>query len=509
MKDNKIKLITEVLAIVVIVLVSFVGVYKQEHNIMENKIKEYKYSTDLDGYREIVLEVSSEEKSETENDEESNKEDTTENSEDDAKEETTENSETKVENDNKYEEYKNSKKIIEKRLKLLGVQDYTISQNTENGTIYIQIPENNDTDHLISNLVQVGKFSIKDSEDESKVFLNNDNLKNAKASYNTSTNGTVVFIQFEFNKDGKKILKDISSNEYKTKEDSSTSQEEKSEESSEEENVNSENQTSDTATEDTENNSEEENVNSENQTSDTSTENNSEEKNQKKVVLSIDESSLITTSFDDVIENGAINLSMNQATNDTDSINDTLKSASTICSILNSGEMPLTYEVKQNAYVQTDISKEHINKAYIAIGAIFAIALIYLIIKFKEKGIIASIAYIGFLALDLLIVRYTNVLISIESIVTAVIILAMNYLFVYELLKMDENTKTWDLFKSQILKAIPIVLIGVIFAFTKFTKLSTCGMFIFWGVTLSFIYNYILTINMIKQIRKGANINEE
>ena len=489
MKDNKIKLITEVLAIVVIVLVSFVGVYKQEHNIMENKIKEYKYSTDLDGYREIVLEVSSEEKSETENDEESNKEDTTENSEDDAKEETTENSETKVENDNKYEEYKNSKKIIEKRLKLLGVQDYTISQNTENGTIYIQIPENNDTDHLISNLVQVGKFSIKDSEDESKVFLNNDNLKNAKASYNTSTNGTVVFIQFEFNKDGKKILKDISSNEYKTKEDSSTSQEEKSEESSEEENVNSENQTSDTSTE--------------------NTENNSEEKNQKKVVLSIDESSLITTSFDDVIENGAINLSMNQATNDTDSINDTLKSASTICSILNSGEMPLTYEVKQNAYVQTDISKEHINKAYIAIGAIFAIALIYLIIKFKEKGIIASIAYIGFLALDLLIVRYTNVLISIESIVTAVIILAMNYLFVYELLKMDENTKTWDLFKSQILKAIPIVLIGVIFAFTKFTKLSTCGMFIFWGVTLSFIYNYILTINMIKQIRKGANINEE
>ena len=459
MKDNKIKLITEILAIVVIVLVSFVGVYKQEYNIMENKIKEYKYSTDLEGYREIVLEVSSEEKAQTENDEESNKEDTTENSEDDAKEETTENSETKVENDNKYEEYKNSKKIIEKRLKALGVQDYTISQNTENGTIYIQIPENDNTDHLIGNLVQVGKFSIKDSEDESKVFLTNDNLKNAKASYNTSTNGTVVFLQFEFNKDGKKILKDISSNEYKTKEDSSTSQEEKSEESSEEENVNSENQTSDTSTE--------------------NTENNSEEKNQKKVVLSIDESSLITTSFDDVIENGAINLSMNQATNDTDSINDTLKSASTICSILNSGEMPLTYEVKQNTYVQTDISKEHINKAYIAIGAILAI------------------------------VRYTNVLISIEGIVTAVIILAMNYLFVYELLKMDENTKTWDLFKSQILKAIPIVLIGVIFAFTKFTKLSTCGMFIFWGVTLSFIYNYILTINMIKQIRKGANINEE
>lgn len=489
MKDNKIKLITEILAIVVIVLVSFVGVYKQKYNIMENQVKGYKYSKDLDGYREIVLEVSSEEKAATENNEESDKEDTTESDEENAKEETAENNEKNVENDNKYEDYKNSKKIIEKRLKSLGVHDYTISQDTENGTIYIQIPENDDTDHLIGNLVQVGKFAIKDSEDESKIFLNNNNLKKVSTAYNTSSNGTVVFLQFEFNKEGKKILKDISSNEYKTIDESSTSQDESSKESSEEENKDSENNTNDTSTEETENNT--------------------EKTTQKKIVLSIDESSLISTSFDDVIENGTINLTMNKATSDMDSVNETLTSASTICSILNSGEMPLTYEIKQNAYVQTDISKEDINKAYVAIGVTFAIALIYLIIKFKKRGIIASIAYIGFLALDLLIVRYTNVLISIESIVAAVIVLAINYLFVYELLKMDENTKAMGLFKSQILKAIPIVLISVIFAFTKFTKLSTCGMFIFWGVTLSFIYNYILTSDMIKQIGKGADINEE
>ena len=444
MKDNKIKLITEILAIVVVILVT-----SEEST------------------------SNSEEKDEKDNNEENEKEETTENNEE----------------NNKYEDYKNSKKIIEKRLKSLGVQDYTISQNTENGTIYIQVPENDDTDNLISNLAQVGKLTIKDSEDDSKIFLDNDNIKKVSAAYNTSTNGTVVYLRFEFNKEGKKILKDISSNEYKTIDESSTTQDENSDESSEEENADSENNTNDTSTKETENNA--------------------EEKTQKKIVLSIDESSLITTSFDDVIENGTINLTMNNATTDTDSVNDTLKSASTICSILNSGKMPLTYEIKQNTYVQTDISKESINKVYVAIAVTVAIALIYLIINFKERGIIASIAYIGFLALDLLIVRYTNVLISIESIVTAVIVLAMNYLFVYELLKTDKNTKTLDLFKSQILKSFPIVLTGVIFAFTKFTKLSTCGMVIFWGVTLSFIYNYILTINMIKQIRKGANINEE
>lgn len=492
MKDNKIKLITEILAIVVIALVSFVGVYKQKYNIMENQVKGYEYSKDLDGYREIVLEASSEEKAETENNEESNNEDTTENSEEKDKEENSENNEENVENDNKYEDYKTSKNIIEKRLKSLGAQDYTISQNNENGTIYIQIPENEDTDFIIGNLARVGKFEVKDSEDESKIFLTHDNLKKVHLAYNKSVNGKIENIQleFNFNKEGKNILKDLSSNEYKTGNEPSTSQDENSENLNEESNENAENNTNDSSTEESESKT--------------------DEKTQKKVVLSLDESPLITTSFDRVIENGAIDLTMNNSeSTDTDTDTETFKSALAISSILNSGEMPLTYEVKQNAYVQTDISKENINKAYIAIGAIFAIALIYLIIKFKEKGIVASIAYIGFLALDLLIVRYTNVLISIESIVTEIIILAMNYLFVYELLKMNENTKTWDLFKSQILKAIPIVLIGVIFAFTKFTKLSTCGMFIFWGVTLSFIYNYVLTINMIKQIRKGANINEE
>ncbi len=473
MKDNKIKLITEILAIVVIVLVSFVGVYKQKYNTMENQVKGYKYSKDLDGYREIVLEVSSEE-----NNSESKAEDDT--SEQDENSDT---QEENNENDNKYEDYKNAERIFKKRLQLLGIQDYTISQNNENGTVYIQIPENEDTDYIVSSLLQIGKFEVKDSEDESKIFLTNDELKKVHLSYNKLSDEKAGRLQFKFNKDGKKVLKDITSNEYKTKDESSTSQNENSEESNEEKNEELENTTNATDTEEKESEK--------------------EEKTQKKLVLSMDGSSLISTNFENTIENGVIDLTTNIQNGNT------LKSVSAICSILNSGKLPLTYEIKQNAYVQTDISKENINKAYVAIGVTFAIALIYLIIRFKKKGIVASIAYIGFLALDLLIVRYTNVLISIESIVAAVIVLAINYLFVYELLKMDENTKTMDLFKSQILKAIPIVLISVIFAFTKFTKLSTCGMFMFWGVTLSFIYNYILTIDMIKQIGKGADINEE
>ena len=467
MKGNKIKLITEILAIVIIVLISFVGVYMQDYNKMINKVKEFTYSKDLDGYREVVLEVSNIDDTET-------NEESTENNEDaEASEDGESNSQEKETKKSYYEEYKEAKKIIEKRLKLLGVQDYNISQNGDNGSIYLQIPENENTDHVLSNLLQIGNFEIKDSEDSSKVFINNDNLKKVSTVYNTPANGTIVYLQFDFDKNGEKTLKDLSSREYKTNTEDNTS-------SSNEEET-SENNSEETA-ESTENSETEQ----------------KEEDKQKKIILDIDDSDLITSSFDDVMETGSINLSMNRATTDQDSINETLKSASTIANILNSGKMPLTYEIKQNAYIQSDITKSTLSKICFIISIIFAVCLIYIILKFKSKGIIAVIANIGFIALDLLLVRYANVSISLESIVVAVIIALCNYLMVYEFLSTKETKKTRELLKSQIIKAIPILLIAIIFTFSAFTKLSTAGMFLFWSVTLSFIYNYTLTRDMIK-----------
>ena len=467
MNKNKVKLITEILAIVVIVLISFVGVYMQDYNKMINKVKEFTYSKDLDGYREVVLEVSNIDDTET-------NEESTENNEDaEASEDGESNSQEKETEKSYYEEYKEAKKIIEKRLKLLGVQDYNISQNGDNGSIYLQIPENENTDHVLSNLLQIGNFEIKDSEDSSKVFINNDNLKKVSTVYNTTANGTTVYLQFDFDKNGKKTLKDLSSGEYKTNTEDNTSS------SNEEETP--------------ENNSEETAESTENSETEQK-----EENKQKKIILAIDDSDLITSSFDDVMETGSINLSMNRATTDQDSINETLKSASTIANILNSGKMPLTYEIKQNAYIQSDITKSTLSKICFIISIIFAVCLIYIILKFKSKGIIAVIANIGFIALDLLLVRYANVSISLESIVVAVIIALCNYLMVYEFLSTKETKKTRELLKSQIIKAIPILLIAIIFTFSAFTKLSTAGMFLFWSVTLSFIYNYTLTRDMIK-----------
>ena len=212
---------------------------------------------------------------------------------------------------------------------------------------------------------------------------------------------------------------------------------------------------------------------------------------------------MITTSFDDPIEDGIIDLSMNKATTDQDSISDTLQSASTIAAVVNSGKMPLTYKVAENNYVNTDITSNMLKKAMYVVIAIVIVALVVLIIKYKSVGLLASISYIGFVGLELLLIRYTNVTISLESIVAGIILLAVNYLITYRLIKVHETDSELkkkvysNEFKSIIIKSIPIFIIAIIFVFMKWTKIATFGMFVFWGLLLSIIYNYIVTKDML------------
>ena len=55
MKGKKLKIITGILAILVIGLVSFVGVYKQNMNRMQNQVKGYDLSKDLNGAISLLV----------------------------------------------------------------------------------------------------------------------------------------------------------------------------------------------------------------------------------------------------------------------------------------------------------------------------------------------------------------------------------------------------------------------------------------------------------------------
>lgn len=469
MKEKMLKLITKILAVLVICLISFIGIYSQKTNKMENLIKGYNYSKDLSGYREVIFDVSD---ANIVINAKGNVVGNTDNYNDDK---ISANSYTKTENKVNaddtlvVENYSKSKDVIEKRLKLLGIKDYNLSINKENGSMYLQIPENEETDHIISNILQVGNFEIRDSEDNTKVFISNDDLKKVTAGYNTTTTGTTIYLQMEFDKNGKSILKEVTEGEYATIE-------------------NTKNADENTSNDNSENNADEERK---------------EEIKQKKILIAIDSNDMLTTSFDKPIEDGILSLSMGNQSSDKDTISDTLKSTSTIATILNSGKMPLTYKIVKNQYIQTNIVQNNVKYGIIALVIFCGIVLILLISKYKVRGLLAGIAYIGFIAMNLLLIRYTNVVISMESIVAMVVVLIINYIIVHKLLNINEDDKLLKkkiyntCLINNILLLFPIFIMSIIFIFIKWTTIASFGMVMFWGMVLSIIYNYIITRHLI------------
>lgn len=488
MKNKKLKIITQILVILIICLVSFVGIYKQNLNKIENKVKGYTFGDNLDGYREIEIEVSEALKVKDADGKIIGNTDTYTDSQIESNSYTKTDEKVNLDENLNLDNYKKVKSTIEERLKIFGVKDYNISLNEENGTMYLQIPENSTTDHTVSNILQVGKFEVKDATDRTKVYLTNADLKKASAIYNTTTSGTTVYLELEFDKNGTEVLKNLSEGDYKTlPEDENETENETIDENAVE--AEAEVSTDPNATQ-------EENSN------ETSSEETTEEKEQKKVVITVDDSDLIETSFDEAIQDGFINLSMGQASTDIDAINDTLTSASTVAAQINTGVMPVTYTITGNRYINSDITKDMVLKCIIGISIITAIGIVILIIKYKSKGILATIAYIGFIAITLLVIRYTNVYITMEAITAGVVILIINYMITLNILNtkiVEKEKDNMKQFAKWVGGLLPVFLISIVFVFASWDKLVEFGMFMFWGILVSVIYNYILTKNMLDE----------
>ena len=496
MNGKKIRLITEIFAIIVICLVAFGGVYVQNRSIMENKVKDYKYGEDFYGYRELIFTVSNETNEATNEDSTEDSE----NNENSNKEEIMVNKEENLTEEN----YIKTKKIVENRLKKLGVTGYNLSLDKQNGLIYLSIPENSNTDHTVSNIMQVSKFEMKDSKDNSKVFLTNKDIKKASSVYNTTENGTTVYLQIEFNKEGTKILKELSTGEYakKSEEEKEETHDETTEENKGEKEEGEENNTENT--ENTEENSNNENLEEKNEQS---TENKDEKNEQKEITLAIDENSMITTSFTEPMENGTLNLSMNAETKDVDKINDTLKSASTIANLLNSGELPLVYTIKENKFVDNKITFNSMKNLIFFELAIIAGLVIFLIYKFKLRGMVAGISFLGFIGLFTLLIRYTNVGVTIESIVSSFIIFIINFILIFKFVSTNKQIK---IHLEEITNFIPLFLIAVVFSFARWNRISVFGMNIFWGIVLIVVYNLTLTKDMVSLTHgKESESNEK
>ena len=465
---KKIKIITLVLAIILVTMVAFIGIYVPIQNRMENKVKEYSYMMDLKGERNIVLEVDKGNKI-TIKDSEGNEVKDADNLSDEelkekgyVKEEKLYNNENILNTDN----YKISKEILQRRLKELNVEEYNIKLDEENGNIVLEIPENDNTDSIVSELTPAGKFEIVDSETK-EVLINNDDLKLVNIMYGsdnsaTASKGTTVYLNIEFTKEGAKKLEDVT-NKYVKVETTNTDTNEHSENEGE------------------------------------STEKNTTE---KKVSLMIDDEEILSTSFEEPIKTGKMQLSIGRASNDNDTLKGYISQASNMATVLNNGKMPVKYTVHDNQFIQSDITNNELSMVVYVILVITVIALLFLIIKYRAIGALGTISYIGLVSIFLLLIRYTNVNLSIQGILGIALTLVLNYVFIYKIVSKIKNDKLKELsindkvketYKEFFIRILPICVAVIVFCFAGWATISSLGMVMFWGIVLIAIYNAIVT----------------
>ena len=433
-----------ILLIILLALISFGGIYIQKTKFVENILPEYKLGPDFTGLRNIGLKVSDATK-DIYYDLDGNVVD--EEGKNTTKKEESVNKEENLTKDN----YKKAKEIIEKRLEKIkqvqytsagivenkAIDYYTIKQNEETGKIELKLPENANTDMVLRYVATKGDFTIVDDQDN--VLMDNSYIKEAYVGYSSTSSGVTVYLTIQFDKQGTEKLKEISNTFIKTTDEEGN---------------------------------------------DTT----------KKIKVKIDDSEMLNTYFTEEISNGMIQLSFGTATGN--SLATYAQEAKNLETLLNAGNLPIVYEADENHYVLSDINKDMLFIPAIVIMSLLVIGIIILIVKYKVKGLLGAISIIGYIATFLIIVRLTNVVITLEGVAGIITSIILEYISImYALNKMKENTVLTcnQCFTKFLPILVPIAISTVILCFVKWLPIYSFGMTMFWGIILVIVYNHVVT----------------
>lgn len=454
-KEGSLKLILAILVIILLCIVSLGGIYAKDKNVMKNVLPNYILGMDLDTNTIIKLDVVKNEGNSSENTQEESNE-----TEKNSESENSENAENNTEKNNSengqaqniytVENFKQSKKIIEKRLKNADINQYTLRLDEQSGTIIMEVPDDTNNETL-QNIFVVGKTEIKISENN-EVIGDHNSISNITTaiddSYVNYGIGSFVKLDIEFSKDAVKKFEEIKNN-YIIPTDEEGKQ----------------------------------------------TENN--------IVIAIDGRaicSMTETEFLETAVKGSLPLKLGDYTNDKTTLNNTLKEADNIKNIIQSGNLPITYSVNYTNDIHSNISEIGIISVF---AVILIIMLVYLVLKYKLKGILAELDILGFGALLLLVLRYTNVEISIASIVSIATMLILQ--FIYSVKLLDNEKISSKIFTEETIKftkmLIPAFIMSVVIAFANILEISGFGMILFWGIILFEIFNNIITRAILTNVK--------
>lgn len=443
--EKKFKITLCILVIILICVISFAGMYTKKAASYESILPEYILDSEFTGKRISYFKVSDDTEQKIYDADGNEVDEIPEDA--NAEDYRTETVKVNLDESLTEENFNKSKEIFEGRLKYAGVPEYTVRLDRETGEMVVELPDDLSTDTYLQYLLLNGDFSMIDSEDKT-VLLDKSDVKNASVAYANNNEGEViVYLDIKFNKEGTKKLEEVSRNYLKQE---------------------------------------------------------TEEDTQKAVSIVIEGSTIRTTYFGEVITNGELTLAIGSGT-DATTLYEYANQAEIFAMLINNEEMPLTYTITTSEYVSSELNN---NALYIIISALTVITLIviiYLIIKYKIDGLLASLSLISGIAILLLLLRYTNVAISLGSFSAIAILIATQTYFIISILNSIKKDSSYDnvtyMTTWGYLKRIEVILvfliISVVFTFMSELKIYSVGMTMFYGVISLIIPNLVFMRTML------------
>ena len=445
-KNYTLKLVLAMLIVVLVSLVSFVGVYKGK-----NLLKEYTLGKDFSQRKVATYSIVQSEEQASDNNQnqvsEENDNATQEGSEtEDASSEENKDTESgnqdtqaneNVSPEQKRENYKNAKNNISKRLTAMKSEEYDIRLDDETGKLVIEVPADLNSTYL-SQIVSKGKVQIKNTN-TNEVIVDGNGFKDALTKMDTTTySKPIVVINLKFTNDAKKKLNETS-RVYNNEEGKET---------------------------------------------------------EASFAVTLDGETLYTdtaTTFIDSANNGQLDLVLGQS-DEGEALQEDYQRALAITAIIKCGEIPVEYEIEALELVSSNIKAKSVVIVAIIIGiAIF----IFDIIKCKKRAILPAMSLIGYVALVLLVLRYTNVKITLFTSLAVLIVTLLNNNIIIKTISGDKSFN--EAFIKELITFIPCFIIAIVFCCAPYLQLASFGMTIFWGVITMCIYNPLVTRIFIKK----------
>ena len=374
----------------------------------------------------------------------SNKEDskttaTTDGSDDENTEKTPVNSQEVLTEEN----YELAKNIMKKRLDQFNIINYDLRVDKTTGTIALEVGEDGQIDDILAYLLSQGNFTITDT-DSGEVLLDNSKIKETKTMYYNDTSGTNVYLDIIFNDEGKSKLEEISKTYVETKDDEGNS-------------------------------------------------------TKKTITIKLDDETITTTYFGQTMSNGELPLTVGSASNDSNTLKNYLVQAGELAIVLNNGINPIAYTIGTNEYVAPIITPDTLNKIIISALVVLAVMIVYLVIRHKTLGIISALSMVGYIALYLITVRFTDTIISLEAIAAIAISILLEFVFVQAIAKAikKDSANATKTINKELIKNIsvqaPLYIMAIVFVFVEWETIKSFGLALFWGLIVSLVYNLIIT----------------